>query len=76
MPTVKKVTAASKATKPKATTPESKVRRARSVATKAINAAAIVASDPERNRSSRTRESYKIKADALDQVGRILSGKE
>ena len=53
-----------------------KVRSARTVATQAIKRAAEVAVDLKKNRSSRTRESYKIKADALDRVGRILGGKE
>lgn len=56
-------------------TPEVKLRNARRVATQAINNAAVVAADESVNRSTRTRSAYKIKADALDQVARILAGK-
>lgn len=77
MPTVKKVAAVrSAAKKPVSRTPDQKVTASKRVATQAINKAAIVASDQERNRSTRTRESYKIKADALDKVARILGDKE
>ena len=55
---------------------DQKISSARRVATQAINTAALVAADAHRNRSTRTRESYKIKAEALEKVGRILSGKE
>ena len=58
------------------TTPEQRVRKARKVANDAINEAAIIASDVAQNRSTRTRLSYKIKAEALDRVARILAGKE
>lgn len=57
-------------------TPEKKVRDAKRVATQAINKAAIVAADESVNRSTRSRASYKIKADALDEVARILAGKK
>jgi hypothetical protein len=58
------------------TSPENKVRRAKQAATHAINAAAVVAADSRQNRSTRTRGAYKLKADGLDLVARILSGKE
>ncbi len=57
-------------------TAESKVRSAKRVATQAINKAAIVAANPALTRSTRTRSSYKIRAEALDQVAQILSGKK
>lgn len=57
-------------------TPESLIRRARRVATTAINQAAQIAADEEVNRSTRTRAAFKLKAEALDQVARILAGKE
>jgi len=56
--------------------PEIMVRRARLVATKAINEAAKIALNQDVARSTRTRASYKHKADALDRVARILTGKE
>jgi ornithine carbamoyltransferase len=68
MPTTKKA--------PPIRTPDDKVKKAKQVSTQAINKAAAVAADIARNRSTRTRSSYKIKADALDRVARILSGKE
>jgi hypothetical protein len=52
------------------------VRSARQVATRAINDAAVLAADASKNRSTRSRSAYKHKADALDRVARILSGKE
>jgi hypothetical protein len=57
------------------TTPEQRVRKARSIATKAINIAAQ-AKAATGSRSTNSRAAYKIKADALDHVARVLSGKE
>lgn len=57
-------------------THEVRVRNAKRVATQAIATAAEVASDMRVNRSTRTRTSYKLKAEALDRVARILAGKE
>ena len=57
-------------------TPVGKIREIGRVVKQAINEGAIVASDLKVNRSTRTRASYKVKADALDRVGRILGGKE
>jgi hypothetical protein len=56
--------------------PEQTVRRARTVATQAINRAASEQGDQTKQRSTRTRGAYKIKAEGLDHVARILSGKE
>ncbi len=58
------------------TSPEQRVRKARKVATDAINHAAIVQANPVLARSTRSRAAFKHKAAALDQVARILSGKE
>ena len=58
------------------TTYEQRVRKAKRVATAAINQAANEAADVTQSRSTRTRSSYKIKAEALDRVARILAGKE
>lgn len=56
-------------------TPEQKVRRAKTIATKAINKAAQeIAQDG--SRSTRTRAAYKIKAEALDRIALVLTGKE
>jgi hypothetical protein len=57
-------------------TPEQINRSARQVATKAINDAAELSADGTKNRSTRSRTAYKKKAEALDRVARILSGKE
>lgn len=54
---------------------EKRVREAKRVANQAINDAAIVVSDLTVNRSTRTRNAYKIKAKALDKVALILAGK-
>lgn len=61
------------AVKPNAATAQ---RRAKKVANDAIARAEAVAADLSQNRSTRTRTSYKVKADALDRVARILAGKE
>jgi hypothetical protein len=53
-----------------------KVRRARQIASQAINEAAQQAADQSVNRSTRTRTAYKTQADALQRVARVLSGKE
>lgn len=58
---------------PPTRTIEARVRHAKSVATRAINKAATVAADPSKARSTRTRKSYQVKADALDDVARILA---
>ncbi len=42
----------------------------------AIKAAAVITADPTKARSTATRTSYKIKAEALDRVLRVLAGKE
>lgn len=52
---------------------EARVKHAKGVTTRAINRAAAVAADSGKSRSTRTRASYKIKADALDNVARILA---
>jgi hypothetical protein len=65
MPPVKKVPA----------TPEQKIKRAKTVATKAINDAAVLVSDRSRSRSTTTRAAFKLKAEALEQVALILAGK-
>jgi hypothetical protein len=54
----------------------SKVQRARRVAAAAVNEGAVIATDLRVNRSTRTRSAYKVKAEALDKVLRILAGKE
>jgi hypothetical protein len=61
--------------KPPPPSPEKRVRDAKRIATRAIEEAAEVAADPTANRSTRTRLSYKIKAEALDRVARVLAGK-
>lgn len=60
----------------KKASPEARRRNALKVATQAINDAALVQADTGVNRSTRTRAAYKVKADALEQVARILAGKE
>lgn len=57
---------------PAATT---RIRNARAHISSATLHADRVASDPTRNRSTRTRQSYKIKAQALDRVAAILLGR-
>lgn len=52
------------------------VTKAKRLATQAINKAAVVKGDTTRNRSTTTREVYKIKADALDQIALVLTGKD
>lgn len=54
---------------------EERVKKAKKVATQAINEAAKAATQPGKSRSTATRTSYKIKADALDEVARILKGR-
>lgn len=49
---------------------------ARRVISEAIATAARVKTDPSASRSTATRNSYKIKAEALDRVARVLAGKE
>lgn len=51
-----------------------RVKEAKKVARTAQAAAASVHDDETRNRSTRTRASYKIKAAALDEVAAILEG--
>jgi hypothetical protein len=58
------------------TTPEQRVRKARKVALDAIAHAQVIRSNPELTRATRTRASYKWKADALDKVALILQGKD
>lgn len=55
--------------------PKKIVTRVKSIATKAINKAAIAKTEPGVNRSTATRESYKIKADALDEIAALIGGK-
>lgn len=55
--------------------PITRVKYARRIANQAINEAAIVASDLTINRSTRTRQAYKVKAEALDKVALVLAGK-
>lgn len=50
--------------------------RARRVALDAIAQGAAIHANPRISRSTRTRSAYKHKATALDQVARILCGKE
>lgn len=57
-------------------TPESRVRRAKRVVRLAQANARFVSSDESQARSTRTRSAYKIKAVALDEVERILSGRK
>lgn len=52
--------------------------RVKSITTRALNAAAVEAAKGLGggvNRSTATRTAYKIKADALDEVARILKGR-
>lgn len=58
------------------TTPEQRVKKARKIGLDAIKAAAVITADPTKARSTATRTSYKIKAEALDRVLRVLAGKE
>lgn len=51
-----------------------RTRQAKKIARTAQITAREVAGDESRNRSTRTRASYKIKADALDLVVAILEG--
>jgi hypothetical protein len=56
-------------------TPEARVRQARTLAREAIARAQRVAAEPSAARSTRTRASYKIRSDALEQVLRVLEGR-
>lgn len=56
-------------------TPEQKVKNAKRVATQAINKAAVIHADEAVNRSTRTRAAYKVKAEALDEVAKILAAR-
>lgn len=55
---------------------DGKVRRARRIAAAAIKKAAEAATSPAVNRTTALHRSNKIKADGLDEVVLILSGKE
>jgi hypothetical protein len=54
---------------------QARVREAKRIANNAISAATLIATDDTVNRSTRTRAAYKVKAQALDQVVRVLEGK-
>jgi hypothetical protein len=53
-----------------------RAKRALKITRAATAKAAKVAIDAERNISTRRRAALKIKADALDEVGLVLSGKD
>jgi hypothetical protein len=53
-----------------------RAKRALKIARAAAAKAAKVAIDEERNISTRRRAALKIKADALDEVGLVLAGKD
>ncbi|HWF25194.1 MAG TPA: hypothetical protein VG275_07095 [Solirubrobacteraceae bacterium] len=52
-----------------------RAQSAQKLARSAQRKAAKIAGDPDRNRSTRARAALKIKADALDEVAKVLAGK-
>jgi hypothetical protein len=57
-------------------TPEQRVRKAKKVASDAIEHARVINANPQLQRSTRSRAAYKYRSEALARVHGILAGKE
>ena len=56
--------------------PETRIRRARLAAGKALKRAETEFADSSHHRATRSRRAYQVKAAGLDEVVRILNGRE